>query len=212
MYIDIHTHDNNEVIVALKSQNNSIIGQCLAIHPFDATLEPSLELLEREASASNIVAMGEMGLDYRKAYQPFAHEQQKLFASQIKIANRLDKPIIIHQVRALDDTLRLLNLAHTPVIFHGFSGSAESANRILKSGYYLSFGHLLIHSPKLVQVFRATPIDRIFLETDESTISIESLYHIAAQLLDTTVTDLEKQIEKNYNYVFMARENRTATR
>lgn len=195
MIIDIHTHLNPTITSS-------------GIHPFDAHVATCEELSVVERSDSMII--GEIGLDYRPQYR--SARQQQIFESQIMIANRLRRPIIVHQVKALDDTLRLLRAATVPVIFHGFSGSLESARRILGNGFYLSFGHHILRNTRLQAVMQAIPLEQIFLETDDSGIPIEQIYVRAAQILGITQNQLEIQITKNLENVRLDAENPAAAR
>lgn len=190
-YIDIHTHKSSR-------------WQSFGIHPFDA--RTATDVMFKEIAASAGFAIGEIGLDYRKPYYGTKSVQRDVFVRQIEIANQVGKPLIIHQVKALDDVLELLKEAQTAVVFHGFSGSSESAVRILKRGYYLSFGHLLLTNEKLQGVLRSMPPDRIFLETDQSETTIEAIYEKAARVLAIPLEQLITQIEKNYDS--LARKNR----
>ena len=92
------------------------------------------------------------------------------------------------------------------MIFHGFIGSAEQAQRALGKGYYLSFGERCAKSPKTIEALRITPLDRIFVETDESTVSIEQIYHLIASLRGISIEELTDAIEQNYNRIFRKNE------
>lgn len=198
MFIDIHTHRSDAEV------------RTVGVHPFEADkcTEESLLQLEMLASDSSVFGIGEIGLDYRPEYRSSAARQREVFAAQVQIANRVAKPIVVHQVRAMDDTLRILYKAKVPVIIHGFSGSEQSAARFLSRGYYLSFGHIMLNNIRLQEVIRSTPMDRIFLETDDrQDCTIEQIYGKVAQVRGITIDDLVKQIEQNYRDVRLAAEN-----
>lgn len=203
MLIDIHTHRSDAAI------------RTVGVHPFDADecTEEMLEDLEAKAGKESVFGIGEIGLDYRPEYRSSAARQREVFAAQVQIANRVAKPIVVHQVRAMDDTLRILDKAKVPVIIHGFSGSEQSAARFLSRGYYLSFGHIMLNNVRLQEVVKSTPMDRIFLETDDKQdCTIEQIYGKVAQVRGITIDDLDKQIEQNYRDVRLAAENRAIIR
>ena len=63
----------------------------------------------------------------------------------------------------------------------------------------------LSKSPKTIKALQVTPLDRIFVETDESTVSIGQIYYLMASLRGISIEELTDAIEQNYNRIF--REN-----
>ena len=88
------------------------------------------------------------------------------------------------------------------VIFHGFIGSKEQAQRAVEKGYYLSFGNRTTKSPKTIDALRNTPISSIFAETDEGPETIEQIYEMIASIRGITTEELIDAIEKNYERIF----------
>ncbi|MEG1611478.1 MAG: TatD family hydrolase, partial [Alistipes sp.] len=88
------------------------------------------------------------------------------------------------------------------VIFHGFIGSTEQARRALARGYYLSFGERTFRSPKSLQALRATPLDHLFCETDESDITIDDIYTQIAAAKGISEAELTIAAEQNYKRIF----------
>lgn len=140
------------------------------IHPLDLdkltdkTLE-SIEHLARENQ--KVKAIGEIGLDYH--YEPYDKELQKnIFISQIKIANRLDMPVIVHIRDAVQDGVNILKEYRPRGVVHCFSGSYETAVEIIKLGMYIGFTGALTfkNSKKARRAAAAVPLDRLLLETD----------------------------------------------
>ena len=150
---------------------------------------------------SNVLAIGECGLD--RVCETDFELQKHYFIKQIELANEVRKPLIIHCVRAFDEVLHLLKQHHVvvPVIFHGFNKNEKVAAQILNAGYLLSFGQKLMFESNAT-VFKSTPIDRLFLETDDGNVSIEEVYKIAAVIKGMTVEELQQQIQINTNLVF----------
>lgn len=220
-YIDIHTHIGGQVRSGVVEVESVSVAQAdfaqkltsgrpisVGIYPFDAheATEDWFELLDQAMEHESVFAMGEIGLDNRPQYRPAAEVQRAVFARCIAISARHSKPIIVHQVKALDETLEELKAAQSPVIFHGFSGSSESAARILARGHNLSLGHLLLTNPRVQESLRIAPQGRIFLETDQSQHTIEEIYAKASQIMHISVDELKNQIYNNVNK--LARENR----
>ena len=144
------------------------------IHPWHAQLG---DLSEVEQLAPSVDAIGEIGLDY-------ACE-------------------VLHCVRAFEDIMKIIG-GHQleAVIFHGFIGSVEQAQRAIKQGYYLSFGDRSFRSHKTIEALRSTPLSHIFVESDESTMPIEEIYSKIAELRGIEVGELLKATEANFKRIF----------
>lgn len=142
----------------------------VGIHPEDIYDLPAdyLEQIEKLAQNPKVVAIGEMGLDYH--YENYDKEKQiQVFTEQLRLANRISKPVIIHSRDAVEDTMRILR-AEKPkkAVMHCFSGSAETAEEVLSLGLYISFTGVLTfkNAKKAISACQAVPIDRLMLETD----------------------------------------------
>jgi len=211
-YIDIHTHHNvgEGLFITNRYQAFEIAaegGLCsLGLHPWyvtDADFDSEMTQLERFAMLPNTLAIGECGLD--KVTETDWELQGKAFRTQIKLANRLQKPLIIHCVRAYDEVLQILKQerVQVPVIFHGFNKNVQVSKRILDSGYYLSFGAALLkeQSPAIASL-QNTPEAGFFLETDDADVSIRQIYEKVADIRKTGTDALILQLQKNFQAVF----------
>jgi TatD DNase family protein len=144
----------------------------VGIHPHDAkdlTAE-SLAQLRDLARDTNVVAVGETGLDfhYNFSKQP---DQKRAFAAQIEIASDLNLPLIVHSRNAFDETVDILEQfgpSLKGVVFHCFSGSPEQAARILDLGCHISFTGVVTfkNADRARAAARLVPLDRLMLETD----------------------------------------------
>ncbi|HWN85125.1 MAG TPA: TatD family hydrolase [Vicinamibacterales bacterium] len=115
-------------------------------------------------------AVGEIGLDYHYDFAP-REAQHAVFRAQIALALRRRLPIVIHTREAEDDTFRILEeqgAGAVPVVFHCFTGTPETARRVLDAGYYLSLAGIVTfpRALELKQVAAFVPLDRLLLETD----------------------------------------------
>ena len=148
------------------------ISAAVGIHPenADTISEDYIEKLKKLAlgNPKNVVAIGEIGLDYH--YEGYSRERQiELFRQQIRLADELCLPIIIHSRDATEDTMNILReMKPKKAVMHCYSGSAETALELVKMGYYISFTGVLTfkNSKKAVRACEAIPIERIMLETD----------------------------------------------
>ena len=146
------------------------IWAAVGVHPSDvkdcdnSVLKEIYEL----AKAQKVVAVGEVGLDY--FHPDYDKEKQKeVFIAQIKIAQELNKPLVVHTREAGKDVLEILNKEkHDKVVIHCFSENQEFAEEALKRGYMLSFTGIITYSKadEIRQVVAKTSLERIMIETD----------------------------------------------
>ena len=193
LYIDIHTHHPT-------SQHPSPQG--VGIHPWHA----SAASIDEEAMRSATL-IGEIGLDF--ACDVDHKVQERVFREQLSIAQRWQKPVVLHCVRAFEPMMKILGEYRLEaVIFHGFIGSRQQAERAVARGYYLSFGEAAFRSPRTVEAMKSVPIENLFAETDESTAAIESIYQRIAHERGISTEELQEKIEVNYNKIFLQHNDR----
>ena len=110
--------------------------------------------------------VGEIGLDARSPGTMPA--QRRAFSAGLALAEASGLPVVLHVVGAHDEALATLGPRPRRGMVHSFSGSAEQARRYLSLGLFLSFGGPLTYGPskKREAALRATPIDRLLIETD----------------------------------------------
>ena len=187
-FVNIHTH---------RPQADELTISTRGLHPWEA------ERTEWPASEAfaDVQAVGEVGLDWARPVDRV--RQTDLLRMQLRSAEQLGKPVVLHCVRAFEPLMRVLEEYRLrAVIFHGFIGSPEQAAHALKRGYYLSFGERSLRSPRTAEVLRTMPADRLFLETDESETPIAEIYRRAAGLRDTTPGELGRVVRENYKRIF----------
>lgn len=215
-YLNVHTHaptgqaDALEVESLYFGQSPSPETQFFSagMHPWYisgkdlAAAEAWMLELARQPA---MIAVGEVGLD-RVCGAPWS-DQIAAFECCIRIAKTLDKPIVIHCVRAFDEVVRLLRkhrfLPNRKVIFHGFNRHPQTAVGLVRAGCYLSFGADLFRPENYAAAaLRHTPDDRFFLETDDKQIRIEEIYARAAAIRGVSEAALSEAIRQNARTVF----------
>lgn len=202
--IDIHTHTpgNSNALLnyyAHFEQSAAAPACSLGLHPRYPD-QASYKQLETWAGQQQVLAIGECGLD--KLCDTEWSLQVQLFRQQIALANKLDKPLIIHCVRAYSECIQLLSAAKVPVIFHGFNRGRSIAQMLLTKGFYLSTG-AAVFNPAFGSVFATLPVDRLFFETDDrKDLAIGSVYKRAAELKEIEAEYLILQVEHNFQKVF----------
>lgn len=188
--VDIHTHHPRAGVLS---------PTMAGIHPWDAELGLPLP------DFSTVEVIGEIGLDY--ACKVDREAQARLFCDQLKIAEKLRKPVVLHTVKSFEQVMNTLTkYVLESVVFHGFIGSKEQAKRATDKGYYLSFGVRSLRSSKTRQAIVATPLDRLFVETDDdSSLDIACVYAEVAAIKGITLAELERYIYENYKQLFRLR-------
>ncbi len=146
------------------------IYAAVGIHPQDAETAPSdyLEIFAEYTKNEKVAAVGEIGLDYH--YNGFSRETQcNIFEEQLDFAEKTGLPVIIHSRDALKDTMDILSKRRKiNGVMHCFSGSAETAEQVLKLGMYISFTGVLTfkNARRAIEALEAVPLERLLLETD----------------------------------------------
>ena len=153
------------------SKEYDYIYAAVGSHP-DAADEVNEEVLEQYRllckANPKIKAIGEIGLDYH--YEDIPRDLQKAaFRMQMKLAEEMRLPVIVHEREAHADALEIL--AEFPTVtgvFHCYSGSAEMARELVSRGWYIGFTGVLTfkNAKKAVEVAKELPHDRLVLETD----------------------------------------------
>jgi len=157
--------------------------------------------LRNNISKPEVLAAGECGLD--KLSGTDWALQLKAFQRQIELAEEINKPLIIHCVKAFNDVLAMLKNVKVPVIFHGVNNKLSIIQPVIDSGYYLSFGKSLLgFNEAILNTFRETPLEQIFLETDDADVDIKEIYKSAARIKNISEKEILLQVEKNFLNLF----------
>lgn len=141
------------------------------VHPHDAVegTEALRRVVEAGLLGGRLVAIGECGLDYHYDHSP-REVQREVFADQVRMANELGLPLVIHTRDAWEDTFEILRSESMPArtVFHCFTGGPDEAATCLEFGAYLSISGIVTFSS--AQDLRAAvldaPLDRLMVETD----------------------------------------------
>ncbi|HBW39159.1 TatD family hydrolase [Desulfosporosinus sp. BICA1-9] len=154
------------------AQDYDFIYAAIGVHPHnaeEATDETWEKLLGKLVKQPKVLAWGEIGLDYYRDLSP-RPIQKKVFIQQIKLANEVGLPIVIHNRDAHQDVMEIVksNPPQYGGIFHCYSGSWEMAKVLLNLGFYLSFAGPVTYknARHTVEVAKNAPLDRILVETD----------------------------------------------
>jgi len=217
LFIDLHTHQG--VKPGVRSLRNVFLSDIesfsteksqlfsVGLHPWKVRGNENLDLLLQQIKFATgykqVAAIGETGLD--KSLEMPLEKQEAVFRVHLSLSEELQKPLVIHCVRAYQEILLLRkNLdAKQPWIFHGFAGSAQLARQCIKAGCLLSFGPAILKDyNRAVHSLISLGIDEFFLETDDSGLDIAALYERAAWLKQTTVEVLKERIFLKFQTFF----------
>ncbi len=211
LFINTHTHAQLydakiELVNLTPDASEKTNFYSYGLHPNElnkANCDEKLEALRRVVYEKRCLAVGECGLD--KLSSVDFELQEEIFIEQIKLANQVKKPLIIHCVKAFNELMNCLNLNDNsvPVIIHGFNNNENIARVIMQQGYYFSFGKALLGyesnaAKAIIQVGRK----KFFLETDSADISIKYIYRKASELLRIDEEILQEQLMNNFENVF----------
>ena len=183
--VNVGTNLQNAHSVIEQASRYAKMYAAVGIHPEDchfitdpeaALLELSTMLQDAEKRKQNkIVALGEIGLDYHwQSYDngriPMNKELQAFFfEEQLKLAEKFDLPVIIHDREAHGDCFEtVLRYPNVKGVFHSYSGSAEMAHELTRRGWYISFSGTLTftNAARVREAASAVPRNKLLIETD----------------------------------------------
>lgn len=213
--------------VKAANENKKILAS-VAIHPNEAPeiaakysragLEEAISEIAELAKDERVRAIGETGLDFFRTTQAGLADQEFSFREHIKIANSLNKPVMVHDRDAHEAVYKVLREEQAQqVVFHCYSADAEFAKKVTELGWYLSFAGTVTfkNAPNLREALKVTPIERILVETDapfltpapyrgmtNASFLIPITLRFMAEQLALPIEDLAKQVHENFLRIF----------
>ena len=192
--LDIHTHHpapQKEALVCATPETFDPIGDqwySVGIHPWETkgTVSPHIwEAIESAALRKEVMAVGECGIDKLKGGPLFL--QMQVMKRQIELAERVGKPLVIHNVQAHDVIIGMKkDIKPTqPWLVHGFRGKPTVARMLTDAGLFLSFGPL--HNAATVAEM---PEEMILAETDDSDTLIADVIAALSSIRGKDMTDI----------------------
>ena len=200
-----------------KSNKYENLYFCLGVHPenLDEDLGELSKLIEENKDNPKFVAIGEIGLDYYWV-KDNKEKQIEVLEYQLKLAEKYNKPVVIHSREATKDTIDILGKYNLVVDIHCFSGSKETADIYLKRGYYLGVGGVItFKNANLKDVIKDVPLDNILLETDAPFLApephrgqtnesayIRDIAEFIANLKGVSIEEVEEKTSQNARKIF----------
>lgn len=189
----------------------------LGIHP-ESVLEynyDDLKFIEENLNNPKVVAIGEIGLDYHYGKEN-REKQIELFELQLSLAEKYNKPVVIHTRECIEETYNILKKYNLKGVIHSFSGSLEMAEKFIKLGYVLGInGVITFKNCKLKDVYKNISLDNIILETDSPYLTPEpnrgkqnnpgyilEIAQFVASLYNISLDELAKVTNNNIKRIF----------
>ena len=193
------------------------VKAALGLYPIEA-LGMSDEEIEHilkfiKTNANKIVAIGEVGLDYKEDTIN-QERQRKIFSKIIDLALELDKPLIIHSRKAEADVIKMLEEAGVKKVqMHCFCGNMKMVQKIADNGWFISIPTNVKHMLHFQEIVKRIPIENLLCETDSPYLhpdkennnepaNVITSYEKIAEIKGLTLNEVEKFIEQNYLTLF----------
>jgi len=164
-----------DILELISADENLYCG--LSLHPLfiDEHRNRDLVLLDELSTQKQLVAIGEIGLDYYHGREQ-EKEQQLLFEQQLDIATRAGLPVILHVRKAHDEVLATIRRKRFTGggAVHAFNGSIQQAEQYIGLGFAIGVGGAITHdrAKKLRTMIQQVPVNSIILETDSPDMQI----------------------------------------
>ena len=165
---------NSSTVAKNLAEKHEEIYFCAGFHPseLDKYKDGDLQKIRALCQHEKCVAVGEIGLDYHFDDNPPKETQRRLFVEQLRLADELGLPVVIHSRDAAQETLEILRenrgLLKRGGLMHCYSYSAEMTRDFLELGLYFSFGGpcTFKNANKVVESVQRIPATRLLSETD----------------------------------------------
>jgi TatD DNase family protein len=171
-------YDTSRRAVEIAEKYPQGIYAAIGLHPIHAPDEEfDYEKYKTLAGSQKVVAIGEIGLDYKKEYVSFKQKQKEVFLKQLELAKGLNLPVIFHCRAAHNDLIEIFSTLNKNTmvqnvrmeelrgIVHCFTGTWQEAKKYLETGFYIGFNGI-IFKLNLDEIIKKTPLDKILIETD----------------------------------------------
>jgi TatD DNase family protein len=157
-------YDTSRRAVEIAEKYPQGVYAAVGLHPIHSGDEFDRAEYKELAKSKKVVAVGEIGLDYKQEYVSSKEKQKEVLLKQLDFAKELNLPVILHCRMAHEDLLELINSEMRGVI-HCFTGNWQEAQKYLEMGFYFGFNGI-IFKMDLEEVVKRTPLERILIETD----------------------------------------------
>ncbi|MEM0058372.1 MAG: TatD family hydrolase [Candidatus Bathyarchaeia archaeon] len=205
----------------LAMQYEGEVYAALGIHPWsvnnltEEALRQTCEFILKQRRNKAVVAIGEVGLDYK--YDEIWDQQLRVFDEMLRLAEKLDLPVIIHSrgtTASIVDMLPSYRLKK--VLLHWFSNPISALSKAIDHGYYISEGPPVVYSEGIRDVVKRVPLENLLTETDgpvryfrspfdgrlTSPAFLPKVVNAIAEIKRKDVSEVAEQILKNFEEFF----------
>ncbi|MBQ9159939.1 MAG: TatD family hydrolase [Methanobrevibacter sp.] len=208
---------SNREVLRLSAKYDNVHAAIGYFYTFaDEVTDDDIYLLDGQLSNDNVVAVGEIGLDYY--YTKDNKESQKeLFENMLNLAEKHDLPVIVHSRKSMQDTFDILRKHDVVGSLHCYQGSAEMAREFIKLGFYIGIGGPVTYNSnkKIKKVLNQIDINHILVETDSpyltpqekrgvanTPLNLKYIIEKIAEELDLTEDTVRKTTTQNAKKLF----------
>lgn len=205
-------YNSSKEVLDLINKYENVYG-CIGLHPENCNEDFDYSIFNN--IPKKIVAIGEIGLDYYYGKET-KKRQQDILRKQLKIAQDLNLPVVIHSRDATLDTINILKEYNVKGVIHSFSGSYETAQIYLKMGFKLGVnGVVTFKNCNLKDVYAKLSPNDIVLETDSPYLTpvpfrgkqnepshIIEIANFMANIFNISVEELAKITNQNISNIF----------
>ena len=205
----------------LAKRYSEMVYAALGIHPWNVNvlkeneLQETLDLISKERRNSSVVAIGEIGLDYK--YEKIWDKQMTVFEKMLHLAEKLDLPVIIHSRGTTAQIVEMLpSYSVKRVLLHWFSNPISALKKAVEKGYYITEGAPTVYSNGIREVVRRVPLTNLLTETDgpvrffkppfngkrTTPAFIPMIVEAIAEIKKMNVSEVAEQIAKNFEDFF----------
>ena len=182
-----------------KLLNTKYIHLSLGIHPWyieEDKIISQIDFIRSLINTERVLMIGESGLDH--LCKTDMNLQMQVFEKMIELSEEYSKPLIIHNVKATSELIKFHKNFNPmqPWIIHGFRGNINLLNTLIDNGFYVSYGSVYNKESLL-----ATPIKRMFIETDESRNCIKDVYKTISKDREIEISLLKDQMQINFKTI-----------
>lgn len=187
---------SNREVLELAGEYDNVHASLGFLYTFaDDVDEGDIDLLDLQLEDENVIAVGEIGLDYYHGKEN-RDAQIHLFNRMLELAEKHDLPVIVHSRKSIQDTYDMLKSHDVVGSLHCYQGSVEMAREFIKMGFYIGVGGPVTHqnNRKVRRTVSEVGLDRLLLETDSPYLAPEevrgerntplNLKHITAKIAD----------------------------
>ncbi|MEM2098661.1 MAG: TatD family hydrolase [Candidatus Bathyarchaeia archaeon] len=205
----------------LADRYSGLVYAALGIHPWNVNvlkeneLEKTLELISEQHQLGHVVAIGEIGLDYK--YETAWEKQLEVFDKLLHLAEKLSLPVIIHSrgtTAQIVDMLPSYNLKR--VLLHWFSHPMNALYKAIEYGYFITEGPPVAYSNGIREVVKRVPLTKLLTETDgpvsyrkapfngqlTKPVFIRTVVEAVADVKQMSTVDVAAQIANNFEAFF----------